>query len=499
MRSCSASLRPMIKRIRIDKIRFALGIAVMFLVSYVLWLNLVIPAFLLALGLYFYLANRKLKTQWNLLYSIFLFVTMFAIGYSVIKQGWSMYYIPFSAVPMLCAILFNDLWLSLLLTMGCGVAIAHVAGNNFYLLTLYLTSGMLSAILVLEARRRMAIIRAGFIIGAVQAVLLFFIDRFFLRDFSRYAILFLNGVSCGVIAIGILPVFEYLFKTVTNISLLELADFNNPLLKRLMMEAPGTYHHSLVVGNLSEAACSVVGAHSLLARIGAYYHDIGKLQKPEYFSENQCVSESKHSSLTPTISKMVIMNHVKDGIEMARRSRLTPRLIDFIQQHHGNSLVYYFYLRAVEKLDDDQEVGEEGFRYPGPKPNSRETAIVLLADSVEAATRALRDPTPAKIEDVVHKIINNKFIDGQLDECDLTLKDLEKISEVFIRILNGIYHSRVVSLTRLPPQSENNHTEPPKKDSPHPENSKGTKTYTAPGLREGRNASLWDVEPFFGR
>jgi putative nucleotidyltransferase with HDIG domain len=211
----------------------------------------------------------------------------------------------------------------------------------------------------------------------------------------------------------------------------------------MILEAPGTYHHSLVVGNLSEAACGAVGANALLARIGAYYHDIGKLQKPDYFSENQNIKESRHDSLTPTMSKLVIMNHVKEGVELAGRYRLNPRIIDFIIQHHGNSLVYYFYRRALESLEEDQEIREEGFRYPGPKPSTKETAVVLLADSVEAAARALKEPTPAKIEELVHKIINNKFIDGQLDECDLTLKDLEKISALFIHILSGIYHGRI--------------------------------------------------------
>jgi putative nucleotidyltransferase with HDIG domain len=238
----------------------------------------------------------------------------------------------------------------------------------------------------------------------------------------------------------------------------------------MILEAPGTYHHSLVVGNLSEAACRAVGANALLARIGAYYHDIGKLQKPTYFSENQEIKDSKHDTLSPSMSKMIIMNHVKDGIELARKHRLNPVLAEFIMSHHGNSLVYYFYRRALENLEDDQEVREEGFRYSGPKPGTKETAIVLLADSVEAATRALKDPAPAKIEEIVHKIINNKFIDGQLDECELTLKDLEAISIVFVRILAGIYHSRIT----YPEQEtrENIYNKPAKENSHQSEKDK---------------------------
>lgn len=433
----------MIKTIGIDKTRLTAGITAVFLLALILRVNLAIASFLLVIALYLTRWQQSRRSAFNLLHLVLLFVIVFVTAYVVVQRGWSVYYIPFCAVPMLSTILFGDLRISFSLTLACAIAVAHQAGNNFYLAILLLTSGMLSALLVMDVHRRMAVIRAGAIAGAVQVAMLFFIDHQQLFGYNRYLLLFINGILSGVIVIGILPVFEYLFRTVTNISLLELADFNNPILKQMVLDAPGTYHHSLIVGNLSEAACSAIGAHALLARIGAYYHDIGKLQKPEYFSENQSVSESKHDTLSPTISKMVIMNHVKDGLDLAKRHRLNPRIAEFIQQHHGSSLVYYFYRRAIENLEDDQEIREEGFRYPGPKPNSRETAVVLLADSVEAATRALRDPAPAKIEELVHKIINNKFIDGQLDECDLTLKDLEKISEVFVRILNGIYHSRV--------------------------------------------------------
>jgi hypothetical protein len=291
------------------------------------------------------------------------------------------------------------------------------------------------------ARRRDNIIRAGLFVGIIQALTLFFIRDLDLVGYNDYIVLLLNGLFSSVVVLGVLPIFEYLFQTVTNISLLELADFNHPLLQRLIMEAPGTYHHSLVVGNLSEAACQAVGAHALLARIGAYYHDIGKLAKPDYFSENQNLSGNRHETLAPTMSKMIIMNHVKEGLELAGRYKLNPLILDFIRLHHGTSLVFYFYRLALE---GERGTAEEGFRYPGPKPNTKETAIVLLADSVEAATRALKDPTPSGIEETVRKVVNNKFIDGQLDECDLTLREIEKISAVFVRLLSAIYHNRVV-------------------------------------------------------
>lgn len=415
-----------------------LGLAMPFCISHILGINFILPLFLICVFIYI----KYTCGNCNKLNLSFLFVIIFVISYSVIQHNWPNYLVPFSLIPMLSAILFENMGLSLLITLVSSVSFTYLANNN-HLGVLFLISGILSAILVKGARRRIAIIRAGFIVGLVQATTLFFIEG--LRDASvqNYLMFMLNGILSSIIVIGVLPIFEYLFKTITNISLLELADFSQPLLRRLALEAAGTYHHSLVVGNLSEAAAGEVGANALLARIGAYYHDIGKLQKPEYFSENQGIKTGKHDTLTPTMSKLVIMNHVNEGRELAKKYKLNPRLADFIMQHHGNSLVFYFYRRALESSEEDRDVSEEGFRYPGPKPNTKETAIVLLADSVEAASRALDEPTPENIKEVVQKVINNKFIDGQLDECDLTLKDLEKISLVFIRILSAIYHARV--------------------------------------------------------
>jgi putative nucleotidyltransferase with HDIG domain len=424
------------------RVRLWAGIALVFLASYALNLNFSIPLFLLALVAYLRFRSLAFK-NYSLLNLSLLFVVNFTVGYFIAASGWHIFYIPFCAVAMLTTLLFSSLELSLLVILASAVAVASVTKNPFYIGLLFFTSGLFAGILVLGARKRMAIIRAGLIVGLLQALMVFFIDGFRFARPAWYVYIVANGIVSGFIVLGVLPIFEYLFKTVTSISLLELADFNHPILQRMILEAPGTYHHSLVVGNLSEAACGAVGANALLARIGAYYHDIGKLQKPDYFSENQNIKESRHDSLTPTMSKLVIMNHVKEGVELAGRYRLNPRIIDFIIQHHGNSLVYYFYRRALESLEEDQEIREEGFRYPGPKPSTKETAVVLLADSVEAAARALKEPTPAKIEELVHKIINNKFIDGQLDECDLTLKDLEKISALFIHILSGIYHGRI--------------------------------------------------------
>ncbi len=447
--------------------RMILGALTVFGAGLLMRINPIVPAFILTLYLYFKTTCKNLDCRsFKPLHLTFLFVLIIWVTFLVIRNHFSVCWIPFASLAMLVVLLFNDLRIALLLCSAAAFSIGAIAGNNFNLAILFFVSGILGSIMVQDVRRRESIIKAGIVVGLANAVMYFFIEGGHINDPAGYMVLFLNGVFCSIIVIGVLPVFEYLFGTMTNISLLELADFHHPLLQRLIMEAPGTYHHSLIVGNLSEAACAAVGANSLLARIGAYYHDIGKLSKPGYFSENQYLIPKNHDNLAPTMSKLVIMNHVKEGIELARHYRLNPKIQDFIRQHHGNSLVYYFYRRALESLEEDQEITEEGFRYPGPKPDTKETAVVLLADSVEAATRALKEPTPANIEDTVHKIINNKFIDGQLDECDLTLKDLEKIAAVFTRLLGGIYHSRI---SYQPPENENQCKKPAKTNHGQPE------------------------------
>ncbi len=444
MRSCSASSKPMIKQDAKSKLGLIGVTVLLFALAYILDLSLSVPLFLLLVFIYLRFSQQAMALPGHrLLHLALLFVLFLAVSWFILKGGFSFFFIPFCMMPMLVMLLFEDLRISLLMTLALSFVISSLIGINLYVTLFFLVSGIASSIFLSGVRRRNTIIQAGFLIGVLQAITWFTVTGLSVNNARDYLIIFLNGVASSILVVGILPVFEYLFSTITNISLLELADFDNPLLQRMMMEAPGTYHHSLVVGNLSEAACHAIGAPALLARIGAYYHDIGKLSKPEYFSENQDVTGSKHDALAPTISKMVIMNHVKEGMELGTKYKLNHRIIDFIQQHHGTSLVYYFYRRALESSENVDEIGEEGFRYTGPKPSTRETAIVLLADSVEAATRALKEPTAQNIEELVHKIVNNKFIDGQLDECTLTLKDLEKISNVFVRILAAIYHSRV--------------------------------------------------------
>jgi putative nucleotidyltransferase with HDIG domain len=241
----------------------------------------------------------------------------------------------------------------------------------------------------------------------------------------------------------LLPAFEALFHRTTDIRLLELANNNVPVLRRLALEAPGTYHHSMVVGSLAEAAAEAIGANAVFCRTAAMYHDIGKLTKVSYFVENQ-VGPNKHDNLSPRMSALIIASHVKEGIEMAKEINLPQEIIDCIPQHHGTKLITYFYEKAKVHQDPALgEVTEEEFRYPGPKPQTKEAGIIMIADAVEAASRTLDDPSPARLKGMIRQIIDYIFLDGQLNECALTLRDLEKIAQSFLRVLMGIHHHRV--------------------------------------------------------
>jgi putative nucleotidyltransferase with HDIG domain len=240
----------------------------------------------------------------------------------------------------------------------------------------------------------------------------------------------------------ILPIFESIFDATTDFTLMELSDLNRPLLRRLIIEAPGTYHHSLMVGNLVEGVAEEVGANGLQARVGAYYHDIGKLAKPEYFFENKGDNVNKHEKLTPRMSALILASHVKEGIELAKQEKLPRIVVDAIREHHGTTVMAYFYQRALE-YDSHDSVNVNDFRYPGPRPSSKETALIMLADSTEAAVRSLESPTAPRIRAIVRKIIESRMNDGELDESGLTLNDIAVVREKFIQLLTGVFHSRI--------------------------------------------------------
>jgi putative nucleotidyltransferase with HDIG domain len=259
-----------------------------------------------------------------------------------------------------------------------------------------------------------------------------------------YAVLgVVNGLVSAVLAIGLLPYLETAFDITSAIRLLELSNPNHPLMRTLLMEAPGSYHHSMIVGNLAEAAAEAVGADALLARVQAQYHDIGKTRRPYFFIENQYGADNPHDRIAPSLSTLIITSHVKDGLELARQYKLPKVVVDVIPQHHGTDMVKYFYHKAMESAKEDEIIDKKDFSYPGPPPQSKETAIVMLADSVEAAVRSLKEPTPGRIEGVVRKLIKDRLHSGQLDESDLTFKDLDKIAEAFVRVLAGLFHHRI--------------------------------------------------------
>jgi cyclic-di-AMP phosphodiesterase PgpH len=255
------------------------------------------------------------------------------------------------------------------------------------------------------------------------------------------------GLSAGFLVLGTLPFIEKAFRITTSMTLLELADASHPLLRRLALEAPGTYSHSLQVATLAEAAADSINANSLLCRVAAYYHDVGKINKPDYFVENQQAGQqNRHLNLTPSVSFLIIKGHVMDGMEMAREYTLPTSLFPFIQQHHGTTLVEYFFRSACllqEKKGQDSPVSESEFRYPGPKPKTREVGILMLADAAESATRSMKEPTAARIEELVHELAMRRLLDGQFDDCDLTLRDLDRIEKSLTKTLLSIYHGRL--------------------------------------------------------
>lgn len=357
------------------------------------------------------------------------------------------YAIPIAAGGMLVRLVLNSEHASVFVVVLAAL-VGVMASNSLFFMCYAAIGGFVGAGAVRRVKNRMTLMWSGLLIGGVNALTIcafLLIEGEFLAWSTLLIVLLgvLGGILSGLLVSAILPIIETIFEYTTDIKLLELANLNHPALRELIVRAPGSYHHSMMVGSLCEAAAEAIGCNSLLVRVGAYYHDIGKGKNPQYFAENQQLGDNPHDRLKPNMSALVIKAHVKDGLELARQHRLPQVIQDFIAQHHGTSLIAYFYHKARELEDPDiPEVNEKDYRYPGPKPQSRETAICLLADGVEAASRAMREPTPARLKGLVQKMINKAFTDGQLDECELTLKDLNAIAQAFVRILTGIYHHR---------------------------------------------------------
>jgi len=359
------------------------------------------------------------------------------------------YYIfPFAAGAMLVRIVLNS-EVALVFSVLSSLLLGVLFGNSLFISLYALVGSLTAAHWVRHCKERSTLYRAGFRLSLVNSLMVLGILLIAGRPLDdqfiyKLAFAMAGGLVCAVIVNGTIPLVESLFKYTTDIKLLELANMNTPVLRELMIQAPGTYHHSVIVGNLVEAAAEAINANPLLARVAAYYHDIGKIRKPLYFIENLGNQDNKHDKLAPSMSALILMSHVKDGVELARENKLGAMLVEIIRQHHGTALIKFFYDRAKSKEDPGvQQVDERDYRYPGPKPQTREAALIMLADAVEAASRTLTEPTPARIQGMVQKIVNNIFIDGQLDECELTLKDLHNIAKSFNRILAGIFHQRI--------------------------------------------------------
>ena len=393
---------------------------------------------------YLYVFHRDIFQSQSKLYLILI---IFLSTYLISKTMYTIspYLVPIAASAMLLGILI-DTRFAILVNLVLTILLGLITNNNWGFLTSALIAGTVGAFSVSHTHQRSNIFFAGLMVSFSNMISIVGIGLVNSTEMSRilmesfYGIL--NGIFCAILTIGTLPLWESVFHILTPLKLLELSNPNQPALKKLLLEAPGTYHHSIIVGNLSEAAADAIGANGLMTRVSAYYHDIGKLKRPYFFKENQLTRENPHDKLTPSLSTLIITSHVKDGIEIASKYNLPLEIIEMIEQHHGTTLVKYFYHKAV--TDDEQEgVEEESFRYDGVKPQTKEAAILMLADSVEAAVRSMSEPTGEKMKILIDKIIKDKLEDHQLDSCPLTLKDLERIAQSFQTVLMGIFHERI--------------------------------------------------------
>lgn len=384
------------------------------------------------------------------------------IPFGAIQSSWNniFYYFAVVSVPMagiLLTLLLNHtlaLFFVVLLAMMVGI----IKGFSLPYTIVSTVGGILAIYASIGARRRSGLVRAGATIALGNIITIGALDVIANINLMSATVGFraagglILGMVSAFLAASLLPLFEYAFNVVTDFRLLELADLNHPLLRKMFMDAPGTYHHSLMVATLAEAAAEAVDANPLQVRVGAYFHDIGKILKPEYFVENEPYGKSKHDELNPSMSNLIILAHVKDGVDIALTWKLNSTIVSAIQEHHGTGLVYFFYRRAEEAREEGEEVAPEDFRYPGPKPRSRETALILLADAVEAASRSLSRPTPGRLGNLVREIIYTRISDGQLNDCDLTFSHIQRIISRFERVLTSTFHTRV----KYPEQEDGN-------------------------------------------
>ncbi len=367
--------------------------------------------------------------------------TPFSISADSVSYG-----IPIAAGAMTTC-LFLGIELAIPIAMLIAIGTAIIFKNRFDIFIYFLLNSLMAAYWMQNCRERKVFIKAGLKLGLLNVILVTVIDVYIggstiFKLMWDWGFAFSGGIGAGIVTAGIAPLVEIAFDYTTDIKLLELANLDQPILRRLMLEAPGTYHHSVIVGTMVEAAASEIGANPSLAKVCGYFHDIGKIKKPLYFIENQANGVNRHDKLAPSMSSLILIAHIKDGVEIAKQNKLGNAIIETIRQSHGTSLISYFYDKA-RQLKGENGVNIDDFRYPGPKPQTREAGLVMLADAVEAASRTLSNPTPARILGLVQNLINKIFSDGQLDNCELTLRDLHNIAKSYNKILNGIYHHRI--------------------------------------------------------
>ena len=399
-----------------------------------------------------YIQNRYLKKYYKDIYNnsskliMINIITIMTIVFARVFSIASPYLIPLACTPILLTLLLNYR-ISLVVSITNIILMAVAVSFNIEIIILAIVSVIVGATFLKKMQQRNDIVYSCIYIAILNGVMTLSISALVTSNLKEIlldtAFILVGSLLSGILSTGLLPFFESMFDIVTNVKLLELSNPNNPLLKKLLMEAPGTYHHSVIVANLAEVATEAVGGNALLARIGAYYHDIGKTKKPYFFKENQLGKENPHDDITPELSKLLIISHVKDGLELAREYKLPKVIQDFIPTHHGKTLVKYFYLTAKNNAENPDDIKEEDYMYPGPKPKTKEQCILMLADSVEAAVRSINNPTKEKIENMVDNIVKDKLSSGQLDDSQLTISDVKKIKKCFLKTLSGIYHERI--------------------------------------------------------
>lgn len=398
------------------------------------------------LVIYLWRARRSIIFDTKRMLLIALIILLMSLFTFIVNRfDLSAYLIPVAMAAVIVTIFF-DADVGLVTAVVLSLLVGAMRGNEYAISLISIFASTIVILTVSKVRTRNWVLHA--MAATIGAYLLAntvhdVVSYLSFSDMAKNWLFgIINGFFTPIFAYGLVVIFEFIFDLTTDMTLLELSDLNQPLLRQLAMRAPGTYHHSIVVGNLAEAAAEAIGGNALLARVGSYYHDIGKIEKPEYFIENQNKGHNPQEKLTPTMSSLILLNHVRKGAEMAHSHGLPKEIDDFINQHHGTSLMNYFYQKALEQ-NDGANVSQNEFRYPGPKPHSKETAIVMLADAIEATSRTLKDPSPSRIKNMVESFIDERFKSGELDESPLTLQDLTKISEAFQKILNGIFHSRI--------------------------------------------------------